>query len=185
MRKLIYAINVSLDGCCGHNHVVADESVLDYYTQLVLGMGLFVYGRKTYELMSPYWPNIAKNPAGESKADVDYAKAFCSVNKVVFSRTLGKVAERDTRIVASGLRDEILKLKQESGKDILTGGVDIPSQLIELGLVDEFRIGISPVIAGAGRRLMEATKMPERLRLKFIESQVLKSGFLILHYSKQ
>src|SRR5579871_3717730 len=135
MRKLIYAINVSLDGCCGHAHVVADESVLDYYTQLVRGMGLFVYGRKTYELMSPYWPNIAKNPTGESKADVDYATAFCSVNKVVFSRTLDKVEDKDTRIVHSGLRDEILKLKQESGKDILTGGVDIPAQLIELGLV--------------------------------------------------
>ncbi len=185
MRKLIYAINVSLDGCCGHTHVIADESVLNYYTQLVRGMGLFVYGRKTYELMSPYWPNIAKHPTGESKADVDYAQAFCSVKKVVFSRTLGKVPESDTRIVASGLRDEILRLKQESGKDILTGGVDIPSQLIELGLVDEFRIGISPVIAGAGRRLMEATTLPERLRLKFIESQVLKSGFMFLHYSRQ
>jgi len=83
------------------------------------------------------------------------------------------------------LRDEILKLKQEQGKNILVGGVDIPSQLMELGLVDEFRFVVGPIVAGEGRRLLEGVSLPERLQLKFVESKLFKSGCVALHYSKQ
>jgi len=76
-------------------------------------------------------------------------------------------------------------LKQEPGKDILVGGVDIPSQLIKLGLVDEYRFVVMPIIAGEGRRLMEGVSLPEKLRLKLVESKVFKSGCVALRYSKQ
>src|SRR5262249_50813759 len=96
-----------------------------------------------------------------------------------------KKGDKKARVVRTNLRDEILKLKQEPGKNILAGGVDIPSQLIELGLVDEYRIGISPVIAGAGRRLLDGVNLPEKLRLKLVDSQTSPSGWVMLRYLKQ
>lgn len=138
MRKLIYAINLTVDCCFDHTNMVADDELLEYYTGLVRDADLVVYGRKTYQLMVPYWPDIAKNPSGKIKADIEFAQAFDSCNKIVFSRTLEKAEGRNTRIVSTNLQDEILKLKKEQGENILVGGVDIPSQLIELGLVDEY-----------------------------------------------
>jgi dihydrofolate reductase len=98
---------------------------------------------------------------------------------------LGSAEDKNTRIVRTNLRDEILKLKQEPGKSILVGGVDIPSQLIELGLVDEFRFVIAPIMAGDGRRLLEGVNLPEKLRLKLADSKVFKSGSVALRYLKQ
>src|SRR5713226_5013855 len=138
MRKLIYAINITLDGCCDHTKQVADDESHEYFTHLLREVDLLVFGRKTYQLMVPYWPDIAKSQS-ETKADKEFAQAFDSLNKIVFSRSLASAEDKNTRIVRSNLRDEILKLKQEPGKNILVGGVDIPSQLIELGLVDEYR----------------------------------------------
>jgi dihydrofolate reductase len=184
MRKLIYAINVTLDGCCDHTKITPDEEDFEYHIRLVRDADLFVYGRTTYELMVPYWPDIARNPSGESKSDVDFAQAFDSKNKIVFSRSL-ESADEKTRIVRTNLKDEILRVKQEPGADIFTGGVALPSQLIQLGLVDEFRFLVVPVIAGEGRRLMEGVSLPEKLQLKLIESKTLKSGSVALRYSKQ
>jgi dihydrofolate reductase len=182
MRKLIYAINFTLDGCCDHTKFVPDEEVFDYYIRLVREADLFVYGRKTYQLMVPYWPDVAKDESA-SKADRDFGEAFDSKNKVVFSRSL-ESADKKTKIVRTNLKDEILKLKQEPGKYILTGGVDIPSQLIAFGLVDEFRFLFMPVLAGEGRRLMEDVSLPEKFRLKLVESKIYKSGSVLLHYVK-
>jgi dihydrofolate reductase len=183
MRKLIYAINVTLDGCCDHTKMTGGEEILEHYTQLVREVDLFVYGRKTYQLMVPYWPNVAKDPS-DNKASIEYAQAFCSKDKVVFSRSLEGAEDKNTRIVRGNLHDEILKLKQENGKPILAGGVDIPSQLIQLGLVDEYRFVIQPIVAGVGRRLMEGVSLPEKLQLKLVESKPLKSGCVALRYSK-
>ena len=184
MRKLIFAVNITLDGCCDHTKMTAGEDVLEHYTQLLQEFDLLVYGRKTYQLMVPYWPNIAKDHTGQTKAEIDFAQAFTSKNFVVFSRSLEKTEGKNTRIVRTDLRDEILKLKQEQGKNILVGGVSIPSQLIELGLVDEYRLVVGPVIAGAGRRLLEDVILPEKLQLKLAESKILESGRVALRYLK-
>ena len=182
MRKLIYVINSSIDGCLDHTIGVPDEELFDFYINLVRNAGIFVYGRITYELMVPYWPDIAKNPAGNSKADVEFAEAFDAVEKVVFSKSLEKAEGRNSRIVRTNAEDEIRKLKQEEGKDIYTGGVALPSYLIGLGLVDEYIFTIMPVIAGKGRRLMEAISIQEKLGLKLVEKKVSRSGSVILHY---
>ena len=87
MRKLTYAINVTIDGCCDHTKAFADGELLEHYTELLRDVDLLVYGRKTYELMVPYWPEIAKNQS-ETKADIEFARAFVSIKKVVFFRTL-------------------------------------------------------------------------------------------------
>ena len=185
MRNVIYAINLTLDGCCDHTKFNPDDDLLEHYTHLLRDdADLLVYGRKTYQLMVPYWPDIAKSQS-ETKADIEFAQAFVLQQEVVFSRSLDSAEDGNTRIVRTNLRDEILKLKQEPGKHILVGGVDIPSQLIELGLVDEYRFVVAPIVAGEGRRLLEGVSLPEKLRLKLVESKIFKSGCVALRYLKQ
>ena len=183
MRNVIFAINITIDGCCDHTKQFVDEEILEYFTHLTREVDLQVFGRKTYQLMVPYWPDVLNNP-GETKADTEFARAFCSTNRVVFSRSLDRVEDSDTRIVRGNLHDEILKLKQEKGKNILVGGVDIPSQLIQLGLVDEFRFAVGPTVVGEGRRLFDGVSLPERLQLRLVETKVFKSGCVVLRYLK-
>ena len=183
MRKVIYAINITVDGCCDHTKQFVDEEAFEYFTQLTREAYLLVFGRKTYQLMVPYWPDVLNNPS-ETEADKEFARAFVSTDKVVFSRSLDSVEDKNTRIVRTNPGDEMLKLKQEQGNDILVGGVDVPSQLIELGLVDEYRFVIGPVIAGEGRRLMEGVSLPEKLQLKLVESKIFESGSVALRYVK-
>ena len=183
MRNLIFAINITLDGCCDHTKQLADDETHEYFTRLLREVDLLVFGRKTYQLMVPFWPDVAKNQS-MTKASNEFARTFESINKIVFSRTLASAEDRNTRIVRTNLRDNILKLKQEQGKHILVGGVDIPSQLIELGLVDEYRFVVGPIIAGEGRRLLEGVSLPERLQLKLVDSKIFKSGCVALRYLK-
>ena len=183
MRNLIFAINITLDGCCDHTQQFADEETHEYFTHLMRDVDLLVYGRKTYQLMVPFWPEVAKTQS-MSKASNEFAKAFDSINKIVFSRTLDSAEDKNTRIVRTNLHDEILKLKQEEGKNILVGGVSIPSQLIELGLVDEYLFVVGPIVAGEGRRLLEGVSLQERLQLRFVDSKIFKSGCVALRYLK-
>jgi len=184
MRNLIFAINTTLDGCVDHTKGVANDETHEYFTGLLREVDLLVFGRITYQLMVPFWPEVAKTQS-MTKASNEFANAFVSINKIVFSRTLDTAEDKNTRIVRTNLRDEILKLKQENGKSILLGGVSIPSQLIELGLVDEFRFVIGPIIAGEGRRLLEGVSLPETLQLKLVESKIFKSGCVAHRYLKQ
>ena len=184
MRNVIFAINITLDGCCDHTKGIADEELLEHYTHLMRDVDLLVFGRKTYQLMVPYWPDVAKSQS-EKKADKEFAKTFVSKNKIVFSRSLDSTEGQNTRIVRTKLRDEIVGLKHEQGKNILVGGVSIPSQLIELGLVDEYHFVVQPIIAGEGRRLLEGISLPEKLQLKLVESKIFKSGCVALRYLKQ
>jgi dihydrofolate reductase len=184
MRNLTYAINLSLDGCCDHTKFIPDEEDFEHHTRLLGDFDLIVYGRKTYQLMVPYWPDVAKDPSS-TKSDIEFAQAFVSKKKVVFSRSLASAEDENTRIVRTNLRDEILKLKQEPGKDILVGGVDVPSQLLQLGLIDEYRVVVMPIIVGEGRRLFEGVNLPEKRQLKLVESKTLKSGSVALRYEKK
>ena len=184
MRNVIYAINITLDGCCDHTKQIADEEAHEYFTHLTREFGLLVFGRKTYQLMVPYWPDVAKDPS-ETKASIEFAKTFVSKNKIVFSQSLDSAEDKNTRIVRTNPHDEILKLKQQQGKNILIGGVSVPSQLIELGLVDEYRFVVQPIVAGEGRRLLEGVSLRERLQLKLVESKLFKSGSVALRYLKQ
>src|SRR5262249_4050135 len=145
---------------------------------------LLVFGRKTYQLMVPFWPDVAKTRS-RTKAMNEFAQTFDSINKLVFSQSLDSAGDKNTRIVRTNLQDEVLKLKQEQGKNILIGGVNLPSQLIELGLVDEYRFVVQPIVAGEGRRLLEHISLREKLQLKLVESKILKSGCVALRYLKQ
>ena len=184
MRNVIFAINITLDGCCDHTKQFVDEEQLEYFTRLTREADVQVFGRKTYQLMVPYWPDVLRDPSA-TKADTEFARAFESVHKLVFSRSLESAQDKNTTIVRTDLRDEILKLKKEPGRNILVGGVSIPSQLIELGLVDEFRFVVGPIIAGEGRRLLDGVSLPKKLQLKLVESKIFKSGCVALRYLKQ
>lgn len=186
MRNLIYAINITMDGCCDHTKVDGGEEVLDYFARLMRDVDVLVYGRKAYQLMVPFWPDVARNHSGQTRAMNEFAQAFDAVNQtIVFSRSLDKVEGKKTRILRTDLRDEILKLKREHGKPILAGGVALASQLMELGLVDEYQFVVHPVLAGEGRRLLEGANLKERLKLKLVESKNFKSGCVALRYLKQ
>jgi dihydrofolate reductase len=183
MRKLIFAINITLDGCCDHTKQMADEETHEYFTDLMREADVQVFGRKTYELMVPFWPEVAKSQS-MTKASNEFALAFDAVKKVVFSRSLDGVEDPNTRIVRANLRDEIVKLKQELGKNILVGGVSVASQIIELGLVDEYVFVVAPILAGEGRRLLEGVSLRESLQLKLVDSKFFKSGCVALRYLK-
>jgi dihydrofolate reductase len=161
MRNVIFAINTTLDGCCDHTKTIADEELLEYYTHLLRDVDLLVFGRKTYQLMVPYWPDVANNRS-ETKASIEFAKTFVSKNKIVFSQSLESAEDNNTKLVRTNLQDEIVRLKHAQGKNILVGGVSIPSQLVEIGLVDEYRFVVQPIVAGEGRRLLEGVSLPER-----------------------
>jgi dihydrofolate reductase len=179
MRKLIFAINLTLDGCCDHTKAIGDEELHEYYAQLLRDSDTFVYGRKTYQLMVPFWPDIAKTDSAPTKAMNDFAHAFDSVKEiVVFSRSLKTVEQKNARIVRGDLKNEILKLKNQEGKSILAGGVDVPSQLIQLGVVDEYYFVVQPFIVGEGKRLLENISLQENLQL--IDSKVFASGCVAL-----
>jgi len=185
MRNLIFAINITTDGCCDHTKMIADEEVHEYFANLLGGVDTLVYGRKSYQLMVPFWPDMAKNHSGTTNAMNEFARAFDAVSKlVVFSQSLNGAEGKNTRIVRTNLQDEIIKLKQEQGKNILTGGVDIPSQIMRLGLVDEYYFVVQPMIVGVGRRLLEGVSLQEQLRLKLIESKIFESGSVALRYLK-
>lgn len=183
MRKLIYGINLTLDGCCDHTKGVADAETHAYWTEMLAESGVLVYGRITYELMVPFWPEVAKTQSMDPTAN-EFARVFDSLEKVVFSRTLKSVEDRNSRLAEADLGDEIRKLKQEAGKDILTGGVNIPGQLLELELIDEYRIVVGPVIAGVGRRLFDEVKLHEGPRLELVELKRFNSGCVAHHYAK-
>lgn len=184
MRKLIFGINVTMDGCCSHEKGLPSEEVHEYFTELTKQAGALLYGRKTYELMVPFWPNIAK-ATQQPNSMKEFAEAFVSVPQIiVFSKTLSNIEDKNTTLLRSDLKAEVIKLKQQSGNSILAGGVDIPTQLLADGLVDEIRLVVHPVIAGKGRRLFDGLNLQDQLGFKLVETKVFKSGHVALSYVK-
>lgn len=184
MRKVIFAINLTLDGCCDHTKSLANKEVHNYFARLLQDVDLLVYGRITYELMVPYWPNLANNPAGESQDTIDFARTFTAIEKIVFSKTLKKVEDKNSTLAQYNLKDEILRLKQLPGKNILLGGVNLSSQLIELDLIDEYHFVIHPLIVGEGRRLFDKTALHDKVQLNLLETKVFEAGHVALRYVK-
>ncbi|WP_343689272.1 dihydrofolate reductase family protein [Chitinophaga sp.] len=179
MRKLIYGINISLDGCCDHTKFGGGADVHDYFRERLEEVDLIIYGRKTYELMVPFWPEVAVTQSLDETGNA-FAKVFAELKRVVVSRTI----ESTDQVIRDHVKAEVLRLKQQPGKGISTGGVELPARLIEWGLVDEFHMVVHPVIVGEGRRLFTEMSLPENLGLKLVESKVFGSGCVALKYEK-
>src|SRR5512143_1736029 len=183
MRKVVFAFNITADGHCDHSDGIADDELLEYYTGLLRNANPLLFGRITYELMVPYWPDVARDQS-ETEATNEFARVFDSLDKVVFSTTLKHAGGNNTRIVRANVAEELLALKQQPGKDICVGSLSIASRLSERGLIDEYHFVVHPVVAGKGPRLFETVKPQDRLQLDFIDSETFQSGVVALHYRK-
>jgi dihydrofolate reductase len=182
MRKVMFAMNISIDGCYEHTHFSPNEELMDYFTRLMQDTGLIVYGRKTYELMVPYWPEVAKSESG-SPADIAFARAMAPIEKIVLSRTL-KNAEENTRIVSENPEGLIRELKQQPGKKIAFSSASLLPRLLVPGLIDELYLVVHPVLVGENKRLFENFLIPEKLNFQLEHTQLFKSGVIALHYQK-
>ena len=179
MRKLIAGINMTLDGYCDHTSMIADEELHNHYTELLRNSGAMLYGRITYQLMESYWPLLVQRPTGDASMD-DFAMAMENIPKIVFSRTLVKLEWASATLAKGGIKDEILKLKAQPGKDLLVGSRSLIVAASNLGMVDEYQLCVHPVIAGSGLPLFH--DIAERKALSLIKTKSFGSGAILMYY---
>jgi dihydrofolate reductase len=188
MRKIIYWVHTSIDGHIAGPNGEFDWPVLGpelfaYSEQMNEQVDTLLYGRKVWEGMSAYWPTADADP----ETTDDHARAFApfwrETPKLVLSRTLEK-ADWNARVIGGDLAEEIVDLKSRPGKDILlTGGAEAAASLTELGLLDDYRIVIHPVVLGGGLKLfLEPT---DRIDLKLTDSRTFDAQTVLLRYERQ
>jgi len=182
MRKVVFAMNISIDGCYSHTHFDPNEDLMDYFTGLMHDTGVIVYGRKTYELMVPFWPEVAKKRT-DRPCDIAFADAMVPIEKIVLSRTL-KTAGENTRIVSDDPEGLIRELKQQPGKKIAFSSTSLLPRLLEAGLIDELYLIVHPILVGESKRLFDNFLVPEKLNFKLEYTRVFNSGAIALHYQK-
>lgn len=178
MRKLIAAINMTLDGFCDHTAGIPDEEIHQHYTELLGHGDTILYGRTTYQLME-FWRTLLQNPS-EEKSMNDFAKAIDKIPKIVFSRTIKNVEWESATIAKHDLKDEVLELKKQSGKDIFVGSRSLIVQLIQLDLIDELQLCVHPVVIGNGLPLFE--NLQASVTFKLLKTKIFGGGAVILYY---
>lgn len=182
-RKLVYSMGVSLDGFIADprgeiDWSVPDEELHRFHNEQAREIGVHLCGRRLYEVML-YWETVEQNPAS-AEVELEFAEIWQALPKVVFSRTLEKV-EGNARLVHGGVAEEVAELKREPGKDLAVGGADLAASLIGLGLVDEYRLFVSPVVLGAGRPFFPV--LEERIDLELVETRTFGSRVVYLRYA--
>ncbi len=179
MRKIIAAMNMTLDGFCNHEAMNADDEIHAHYNELLRSGDTLIYGRITYQLMESYWPTIVKAPTGNKPTD-DFAVLIDNMQKIVFSHTLKSVDWKNTELKNEIIKEELVGLKQQTGKDILVGSPSLIVALTNLGLIDEYQLGVQPIILGNGLSLFKNVK--NRVGLKLIKTKTFKCGAIFLYY---
>jgi dihydrofolate reductase len=179
MRKIIAAINQTLDGFCDHTAMIADDELHQHYNDLLSNAGTLIYGRITYQLMESYWPTVVINPTGNKPMD-DFAVLIENIPKIVFSHTLTDIGWKNATLAKAGIEEEVLKLKQQSGKDILVGSPSLIVALTKLNLIDEYQLCVHPVIIGNGLPLFKTIN--ERMIFKLLKTKTFGSGAITLYY---
>jgi dihydrofolate reductase len=179
MRKLIAAINMTLDGFCDHTAMIADEELHQHYNELLSSAGILLYGRTTYQLMESAWPSLVKNPSGNKPMD-EFAVLIDNISKIVYSRTLKNVEWKNTKLKNEVIKEEISTLKQEEGKNILAGSPSLIVALTQLGLIDEYQLCVHPVVLGSGLPLFK--NISDKMNLKLLNTKTFSSGAVVLYY---
>jgi dihydrofolate reductase len=184
MRKLIYSMGVSLDGFIAGPHgdfdwSAPDEELHRFHNQQTRELGAHLCGRKLYEVMS-YWETADQNPSA-SEYELEFARIWKNLPKIVFSGTLEGV-EGKSRLVREGAVEEVTRLKEQPGKDLAVGGAGLASTFIKLGLVDEFRLFVSPVVLGGGTPYFPA--LDDRIDLELVETRKFGSRVVYLRYQR-
>ena len=179
MRKLIAAINMTLDGDCNHTAGIADDELHQHYNELLNNADTLIYGRITYQLMESYWPTVVKNPTGNKPTD-EFAVIIQDISKIVFSHTLKNVEWKNAKLAKGGIKEEVLELKQQAGKDIIVGSPSLIVTSMKLNLIDEFQLCVQPIISGNGLPLFK--NINDRINLKLLKTKTFSSGSITLYY---
>lgn len=178
MRKVIAAINTTIDGICDHNAGLPSEEIHQHYTMLLNQADVILYGTTTYQLMQ-YWQTLLKNPSGKKTAD-DFAIAIDRIQKIVFSHKLKNPNWASATMANQPIGELVKELKQQSGKDILVGSRSLIIQLLNLNLVDELQLCLHPMIASKGLPLFE--HMNNQSLFKLNSTKVFANGAITLYY---
>ena len=181
MRPLRYSINVTLDGCCDHRGIPADEESHRYWAANLERADALLFGRVTYEMMEAAWRQPATGTRPDWMADwmIPFAETIDSAKKYVVSSTLEKV-DWNAELIQGDLGQAVQQLKQEPGIGVFAGGVTLPLALAELGLIDEYEFVVQPMLAGHGPTLFAG--LSERLELKLVGRQEFRAGAVALRY---
>jgi dihydrofolate reductase len=178
MRPLRYSINVTLDGCCDHREMIADEDLHSHAAEILAQADALLFGRVTYEMMEEAW----RPPAGTG-ARPDWMEPFArtigAAKKYVVSSTLDQV-DWNAELLRGDLRKSVQQLKREPGKGLLVGGVKLPLALAELGLIDEYEFVVQPRLAGHGPTLFAG--LSKHLDLRLVSRLELGSGAVAMRY---
>jgi dihydrofolate reductase len=182
MRKVIYSMGVSLDGFIAGpggeiDWSAPDEELHRFHNQQVRELGAHLCGRRLYEVMV-YWETAEENPSAADH-ELEFARIWKALPKIVFSKTLEHV-EGNARLVRDGIAEEVARLKEQPGMDVAVGGAGLASTLMKLGLIDEYRLFVSPVVLGAGTPYFPA--LDERIDLELVETQTFRSRVVYLRY---
>lgn len=185
MRKLIYAMSLSLDGYIEApsgdiDFTNPDAELHQHFNDQEAKTDLSFYGRRLYEIMSSYWPTADQNP-NASPEELEYAKIWLRLPKVVFSTTLEKV-DWNSRLVRGNIAEEVNALKAQPGNQLSVGGAGLAASFTKLGLIDEYHLYFRSVILGGGKPMFG--KLTEQVNLKLIENHTFKSGVVLLKYQK-
>jgi len=170
---------MTLDGFCNHEAGIADDEIHEHYNELLRTADTILWGRITYQLMESYWPALVKNPSGNKPMD-DFAVLIDNIAKIVFSRTLQSVDWKNSTLKREIIKEEILELKQQAGKNILAGSPSLIVALTQLGLIDEYQLCVNPTILGKGLPLFK--NIEDRVELKLIKTKIFGAGPIILYY---
>jgi dihydrofolate reductase len=179
MRKLIAAINMTLDGFCDHTAMIADDEIHQHYNELLSNADTLLYGRITFQLMESYWPSVVKNPTGNKPMD-EFAVLIDNISKIVFSRTLKNVDWKNTKLKKDVIKEEVLELKQQAGKNILVGSPSLIVALTQLDLIDEYQLSVQPIVLGSGLPLFK--NVTDRIDLKLLKTKTFRCGAVTLYY---
>jgi dihydrofolate reductase len=181
MRPLRYSINVTLDGCCDHEAVVANEESHRFWATELARADAMLLGRVTYEMMESAWrqPSSGVWPEWMEAWMVPFAQTIHAMDKYVVSSTLDQV-DWNAELVEGDLAQAVRRIKQMPGDGVFVGGVTLPLALAEMGLVDEYQFVVHPVVAGHGPRLLAG--LSERLDLVLVDRRELSSGAVVLRY---
>ena len=181
MGLLTFALNVTLDGCCDHRAGIADDEMLRYWTRVMDAAGAMLFGRRTYELMEDAWPQVARDPKAP-RPSRDWARKLEAKPKYVVSTTRRDFPWSNTRLVEGDLARAVRVLKRATPRGLLVGSPTLSAALEQLGLIDEYRLAVHPIVAGHGPTLFSGLNLSSRLRL--IDTRRFKSGVMALHYCR-
>jgi dihydrofolate reductase len=183
MRPLRYSINVTLDGCCDHRVMMADEELHRHFIGELGRADALLFGRVTYEMMEAVWRPLARTGGGGAGPDwiLPFARTIDAAKKYVVSSTLERVDWNAELLGGRGdLAEAVRQLKREPGKGLFVAGVKLALALADLGLIDEYEFVVQPILAGHGPTLFAGLR--ERLVLKLVSRQEFRSGAVVLRY---